>query len=107
MRDDMTHPNQHTVTAKLVADRIRDLPYNKTQAEIVSAAGFANASMMTYLKNVRTWIEFVRVISCGSDPRVSMRFPKSRSIARAIRPASTQVVGNYVGLNGRPARRVK
>lgn len=35
------------------ADRVRDLAPRKTQAEIASEAGFANADMMTFLKNGR------------------------------------------------------
>ncbi|MFO1202555.1 MAG: hypothetical protein U1E58_07935 [Tabrizicola sp.] len=38
----MTNPNQNTATARLIADRIRDLAHKKTQAEIASEAGFPN-----------------------------------------------------------------
>jgi hypothetical protein len=53
MRDEMTNPYQNTATARLITDRIRDLAHKKTQAEIASEAGFPNANMMTFLKNVR------------------------------------------------------
>jgi hypothetical protein len=53
MRDEMTNPYQNTETARLITDRIRDLAHKKTQAEIASEAGFPNANMMTFLKNVR------------------------------------------------------
>lgn len=43
----MTNPYQNSATAKLIADRIRDLPHRKTQAEISSEAGFPSANMMT------------------------------------------------------------
>lgn len=42
MREHMTNPNQNTATARLIADRIRDLAHKKTQAEIASEAGFPN-----------------------------------------------------------------
>jgi hypothetical protein len=47
----MTNPYQNTATAKLIAERIRDLSHRKTQADIASDAGFENANMMTFLKN--------------------------------------------------------
>lgn len=37
----MTNPFQNTATARLIADRIRDLAHKKTQAEIASEAGFS------------------------------------------------------------------
>ena len=40
------NPYQNTPTAKLIPDRVRDLSHRKTQAEIASEAGFANANMM-------------------------------------------------------------
>ena len=47
----MTNPYENTPTAKLIAARVRDLSHRKTQAEIASESGFANANMMTFLKN--------------------------------------------------------
>jgi hypothetical protein len=41
----MTQPYQNTATARLIADRIRDLSHKKTQAEIASEAGFPNADV--------------------------------------------------------------
>jgi hypothetical protein len=38
----MIKPYQNTATAKLIANRVRDLSHRKTQAEIASEAGFAN-----------------------------------------------------------------
>ena len=47
IRENMPNPYQNTATAKLIADRIRDLSHRKAQAEIASEAGFPNANMMT------------------------------------------------------------
>ena len=63
MRKIMTNPYANTATARLIADRIRDLSHKKTQAEIASEAGFANANMMTFLKNGRNKVPLDRVPS--------------------------------------------
>jgi transcriptional regulator with XRE-family HTH domain len=57
------NPYQNTPTAKLIAERVRDLSHRKTQAEIASEAGFANANMMTFLKNGRNKVPLDRVPS--------------------------------------------
>ena len=63
----MTNPYQNTPTAKLIADPSRDLSHRKTQAEIASEAGFANANMITFLKAGRNKLPLDRVpkILCG------------------------------------------
>lgn len=57
----MTNPYQNTSTARLITDRIRDLAYKKTQAEIASEAGFPNANIMTFLKNGRNKVPIDRM----------------------------------------------
>lgn len=77
MRDNVTNPYQNTSTARLIADRIRDLAHRKTQAEIASEAGFPNAKMMTFLKNGRNQVQLDRVPSLAKalevDPAYLMR----------------------------------
>lgn len=73
----MTNPYQSTPTAKLIADRIRDLSHRKTQAEMASEAGFPNANKMTFLKNGRNKVPLDRVPSLAKalevDPARLMR----------------------------------
>ena len=68
----MTNPNQNTATAKLVADRIRDLSHRKTQAEVASEAGFPNANMMTFLKNGRNKVPIDQVPSLAKVLEVDL-----------------------------------
>ena len=80
----MTNPYENTQTAKLIADRIRDLAYKKTQAEIVSEAGFANANMMTFLKTGKNKVPLDRVPSLAKalevDPAYLMRLARDLSL---------------------------
>ncbi len=71
-------------TAKLIADRVRDLSHRKTQAEIASEAGFANANMMTFLKNGRNKVPLDRVPSLakalGVDPAMLLRLALDQAV---------------------------
>jgi len=82
----MTNPYANTATARLIADRIRDLSHRKTQAEIASEAGFGNANMMTFLKNGRNKVPLDRVPSLAISACV-LRCDRSRirsEINRAV-----------------------
>ena len=91
-RETVTHPYQNTPTAKLIADRIRDLSYKKTQAEIASEAGFANANMMTFLKTGKNKVPLDRVPSLARPLRsiqlTSCVWRLTRRSARRLRKRS-------------------
>jgi hypothetical protein len=97
MRDDMTNPHQNTATARLIADRIRDLAHKKTQAEITSEAGFPNANMMTFLKNGRNKVPLDRVPSLAKalevDPAYLMRLALDQPMAATAAKAITDIFG--------------
>ena len=79
------------------SDRIRDLSHRKTQAEMASEAGFANANMMTFLKNGRNKIPLDRVPSLAKalelDPALLMRLALEQSAGATAAKAITEVFG--------------
>lgn len=99
------NPYQNTPTARLIADRIRDLSHRKTQAEISSEAGFANANMMTFLKNGRNKLPLDRVPSLAKalevDPALLMRLALDQSIGATAAKAIIDIFGTPVTENER------
>ncbi|WP_113912085.1 helix-turn-helix domain-containing protein [Roseovarius dicentrarchi] len=93
----MTNPYQNTATAKLITDRIRDLSHRKTQAEIASEAGFANANMMTFLKNGKNKVPLDRVPSLAKaleiDPAYLMRLALDQAVGATAAKAITEIFG--------------
>ncbi len=93
----MTNPYQNTPTAKLISDRIRDLSHRKTQAEIASEAGFANANMVTFLKNGRNKVPLDRVPSLAKalevDPAYLMRLALDQAVGATAARAITDIFG--------------
>ncbi len=78
-----TNPYESAPTAWLIADRVRDLSHRKTQAEIASEAGFANANMLTFLKNGRN------------------KVPLDRAVGATAAQAMTEIFGTPVTRNER------
>ncbi|VDS09265.1 hypothetical protein PARHAE_02462 [Paracoccus haematequi] len=101
----MTNPYQNTETAKLIAGRIRDLSHRKTQAEIASEAGFANANMMTFLKNGRNKVPLDRVPSLAKalevDPAYLMRLTLDQAVGATAAKAITEIFGTPATENER------
>jgi transcriptional regulator with XRE-family HTH domain len=97
MSENMTNPYQNTATAKLIADRVRDLSHRKTQAEIASEAGFANANMMTFLKNGRNKVPLDRVPSLAKalevDPAFLMRLALDQAVGATAAKAINEIFG--------------
>lgn len=93
----MTNPYANTATARLIADRIRDLSHRKTQAEIASEAGFGNANMMTFLKNGRNKVPLDRVPSLAKalevDPAYLMRLALDQAVGATAAKAITEIFG--------------
>ncbi len=105
MSENMTNPFQNTATAKLIADRIRDLSHSKTQAEIASEAGFANANMMSFLKNGRNKVPLDRVPSLAKalevDPAYLMRLALDQAVGATAAKAITEIFGSPTTENER------
>ena len=101
----MTNPYQNTATAKLIADRVRDLSHRKTQAEIASEAGFANANMMTFLKNGRNKVPLDRVPSLAKalevDPAYLMRLALDQAVGATAAKALNEIFGTPATENER------
>ena len=101
----MTNPYANTTTARLIADRIRDLSHKKTQAEIASEAGFANANMMTFLKNGRNKVPLDRVPSLAKalevDPAYLMRLALDQAVGATAAKAITEIFGTPATENER------
>ena len=99
------NPYQNTPTAKLIADRVRDLSHRKTQAEIASEAGFANANMMTFLKNGRNKVPLDRVPSLAKalevDPAYLMRLALDQAVGSTAAKAITEIFGTPTTENER------
>ncbi|MDO8885587.1 hypothetical protein [Candidatus Oleimmundimicrobium sp.] len=99
------NPYQNTSTAKLIADRIRDLSHRKTQAEIASEAGFPNANMMTFLKNGRNKVPLDRVPSLAKalevDAAMLMRLALDQAVGATAAKAITEIFGTPVTQNER------
>ena len=99
------NPFQNTPTAKLIAGRVRDLSHRKTQAEIASEAGFANANMMTFLKNGRNKVPLDRVPSLAKalevDPALLMRLALDQAVGATAAQAITEIFGTPVTQNER------
>jgi len=98
-------PFQNTPTAKLIADRVRDLSHRKTQAEIASETGFANANMMTFLKNGRNKVPLDRVPSLAKalevDPAYLMRLALDQAVGSTAAKAITEIFGTPTTENER------
>jgi len=101
----MTNPYQKTSTARLITDRIRDLAHKKTQAEIASEAGFANANMITFLKNGRNKVPLDRVPSLARalevDPAFLMRLALDQAVGATAAKAITDIFGTPATENER------
>ena len=99
------NPYQNTPTAKLIADRVRDLSHRKTQAEIASEAGFAKADMMTFLKNGRNKVPLDRMPSLAKalevDPALLMRLALDQAVGATAAQAITEIFGTPVTQNER------
>lgn len=93
----MTNPYQNTAAAKLIADRIAALAHRKTQGEIAIEAGFANANMMTFLKNGKNKVPLDRVPSLAKaleiDPAYLMRFTLEQAVGATAAKAITEIFG--------------
>jgi len=105
MSENMTNPFQNTATAKLIADRIRDLSHRKTQAEIASEAGFPNANMMSFLKNGRNKVPIDRVPSLAKalevDPAYLLRLALDQAVGATAAKAITEIFGSPTTENER------
>jgi len=105
MSETTMHPYQNTPTAKLITDRIRDLSHRKTQAEIASEAGFANANMMNFLKNGRNKVPLDRVpslaVALEVDPAYLMRLALDQAVGATAAKAITEIFGSPVSANER------
>ena len=105
MSENMTNPYQNTATAKLIADRVRDLSHRKTQAEIASEAGFANANMMTFLKNGRNKVPLDRIPSLAKalevDPAYLMRLALDQAVGATAAKAINEIFGTPATENER------
>lgn len=103
MRDEMTNPYEHTATAKLIADRIRDLSHRKTQAEIASEAGFANANMVSFLKTGKNKVPIDRVPSLAKalevDPAFLMRLALDQAVGATAAKAIVDIFGTPATVN--------
>jgi len=101
----VTNPYQNTATAKLIADRIRDLSHRKTQAEIASEAGFPNANMMSFLKNGRNKVPIDRVPSLAKalevDPAYLLRLALDQAVGATAAKAITEIFGSPTTENER------
>ena len=101
----MTQPYQNTATAKLIAERIRDLGFKKTQAEIASEAGFPNANMITFLKTGRNKVPLDRVPSLAKalevDPAYLMRLALDQAVGATAAKAITDIFGTPATENER------
>lgn len=101
----MTQPYQNTATARLIADRIRDLAHKKTQAEIASEAGFPNANMITFLKTGRNKVPLDRVPSLAKaleiDPAYLMRLALDQAVGATAAKAITDIFGTPATENER------
>ena len=101
----MTNPYEHSPTANLIADRIRDLSHRKTQAEIASEAGFANANMMTFLKNGKNKVPLDRVPSLAKalevDPAYLMRLALDQAVGATAAKAIVEIFGTPASENER------
>jgi len=99
------NPFENTATAKLIADRVRDLSHRKTQAEIASEAGFANANMMTFLKNGRNKVPLDRVPSLAKalevDPAYLMRLALDQAVGATAAKAIIEIFGTPATENER------
>ena len=88
-RETVTNPFQNTPTTKLIADQISILAHRKTQAEIASEAGFANANMMTFLKTGKNKVPLDRVPSLAKalevDPAYLMRLALDQAVGATNR----------------------
>lgn len=99
------NPYENTPTARLIADRIRDLSHRKTQAEIAAEAGFANANMMSMLKSGKNKLPLDRVPSLAKalevDPAMLMRLALDQSIGATASKAITDIFGTPITENER------
>ncbi|KPQ05855.1 MAG: hypothetical protein HLUCCA12_13825 [Rhodobacteraceae bacterium HLUCCA12] len=99
------NPYENTPTARLIADRIRDLSHRKTQAEIASEAGFANANMMSMLKSGKNKLPLDRVPSLAKalevDPAMLMRLALDQAVGATASKAITDIFGTPVTENER------
>jgi len=93
----MTNPFQNTATARLIVDRVRDLSHRKTQAEIASEAGFANANMLSMLKSGKNKVPLDRVPSLAKalevDPAYLMRLALDQAVGVTAAKAITEIFG--------------
>lgn len=101
----MTNPFQNTATARLIADRVRDLSHRKTQAEIASDAGFANANMLSMLKSGKNKVPLDRVPSLAKalevDPAYLMRLALDQAVGATAAKAITEIFGTPATENER------
>jgi hypothetical protein len=101
----MTNPFQNTATARLIADRVRDLSHRKTQAEIASEAGFANANMLSMLKSGKNKVPLDRVPSLAKalevDPAYLMRLALDQAVGATAAKAITEIFGTPATENER------
>jgi transcriptional regulator with XRE-family HTH domain len=93
----MSTPFHNTPAAKLIADRIQALSHRKTQGEIASEAGFANANMMTFLKNGRNKVPLDRVPALAKALEVDPAYLMRLSIEQAIGVTAAQAVVEIFG----------
>ncbi|GAB1362308.1 hypothetical protein MASR1M32_15440 [Rhodobacter sp.] len=101
----MTLPFEATPTARLIADRVRDLAYRKTQADIAAEAGFANANMLSYLKSGRNKVPLDRVPSLAKalevDPAFLMRLALDQAVGATAAKAIIDIFGTPATENER------
>lgn len=97
------HPYQDSAAAKLIAQRVLDLSYRKTQRQIAAEAGFPNPNMLTHLKQGRNKVPLVRVPALARalevDPALLMRLALDQALGRTAAKAIIDVLGTPVTAN--------
>ena len=90
------NPCENTPTARLIADRVRDLSHRKTEAEIAFEAGFAHANMMTFLKNGNNKVPLDRVPAPAKAPEVAPELLMRLKLDQAVgATAAGAIVENF------------
>lgn len=99
----MTKPYKDSAATRIIATRIADLAYRKTQAEIATEAGFPNPNMLVYLKNGSSKLPLDRVPSLAKaleiDPAWLMRLALEQAVGVTAAQALLEIFGTPVSEN--------
>ena len=100
-----TKPHADTRLAKYVAQRVAELHGKKTQAEIAAGAGFANANMITMIKNGSTKLALDRVPQLAKalecDPAFLLRLALEQSLGATAAKSVHEIFGTPLTSNER------